>query len=871
MDLKAIVSHEHTDFDAVASQLGAAKLYPEYTPILPRQINRNVSAFLTLHWDALPFERIEDLSPGTRIRRLILVETQTPPSIKGLEVEELESVIVIDHHERSADLPAEWQFEGRPAGACTTLLVEAIADRYIALTPVEATLLLLGIYEDTGSLAYAGTRPVDLRAAAWLIDHGANLDVLRDFLEHSLTEEQRTLYEQLIENARTFEVKGYQVVIATAKTDEYVEEVSTLAHSLRELYDPDALFVAAEMHGHIQLVARSTTDAIQVGDVMEHFGGGGHTRAAAAFVDEGDLDTVVEDIRQVLQDRVQPAVTVGDIMSRGRIRILPSSLTIRQAAEKIRRWGHEGFPVVREDGRVAGVLTRRDVDRALQHHMGGEPVTTVMHKGKIQVAPNDSVEYLQRVMLDYDVGQVAVVDDDSIIGIVTRTDLLKLWATPEEGIRREEIIRRLERAVAPALLKLVRTIADEANAVGDSLYFVGGFVRDLLLNEPTKDLDLVVEGDAIRLGHRLAEKYGGRVVGHRRFGTAKWILTNNEQERDPLLTAAGVPDHIDLVTARTEFYEQPTALPQVEQSNIKLDLHRRDFTINTLAIALDEARYGQLLDFYGGERDLRDGVIRVLHNLSFVEDPTRILRAVRFEKRLVFTIEPRTLEQLHEAVDLLGRVSGDRLRTELELIFQEENAVEMLRRLDDLAVLDRIDPGLTYTNAIGKRFERLAPDAGAEAWFAAWLWDLPKEDVNRVTDRLNVPGSTQKLLQQVFALRDALPDVLDAGRPSEKVTIIESQVRRPEAVRIAAQLVESDQTQTILERYLTDWQHVEPAVSGDRLRDLDVPPGPIYAEILQTVRNAILDGEATTPAEQRELLDRLAEEHKAGLSNEKPA
>lgn len=867
MELNAIISHEHTDFDAVGSQLGAAKIYPDYTPILPRQVNRNVSDFLTLHWDALPFKRVEDVPPAARIRRLVLVETQTLPSIRGLDVEGLESVIVIDHHERSPNLPAEWEFEGRPAGACTTLLVEVIADRRIALSPVEATLLLLGIYEDTGSLTYAGTTPLDLRAAAWLIDHGANLDILRDFLDHPLTDEQRTLYEQLIDNARLFEIKGYKIIIATAETDEYVEEISTLAHSMRDLYDPDALFLAAEMHGHIQLVARSTTDAIDVGDIMEYFNGGGHTRAAAAFVDEGDLTAVVEDIKQFLRDRVQPAVTVGDIMSRGLIRMIPIDHTIERASQKIRRWGHEGFPVVRPDGSVAGVLTRRDVDRALHHHMGDEPVTTVMHKGNIQVTPDDSVEYLQRVMLDYDVGQVAVVEDNSIVGIVTRTDLLKLWATPEEGIRREEIIRRLEQAVPPAFLKLVRTIAKEANELGDSLYFVGGFVRDLLLNQPTKDLDLVVEGDAIRLGRRLANTYGGRIVGHRRFGTAKWILTNSEP-RNSLLTAPGVPDHIDLVTARTEFYEQPTALPQVEQSNIKLDLHRRDFTINTLAIALDEARYGQLLDFYGGERDLRDGKIRVLHNLSFVEDPTRIIRAVRFEQRLAFTIEPRTLEKLHDAIELLDRVSGDRLRTELELIFQEEAAGDMLRRLDELEVLGQINPALTYSGAIRARLDELPPGAGAEVYFAAWLWDIPQEDVNRIAERLNISASIQKLLKQVFALRDVQQDILDAGTASETVTVIEEHARQSDAARIAAQLTESDDVEAVLHRYLEEWQYVEPAVSGERLRELGVPPGPIYAEILQTVRNAILDGEVSTPGEQAALLKRCAEEHQAELTRQ---
>ena len=202
--------------------------------------------------------------------------------------------------------------------------------------------------------------------------------------------------------------------------------------------------------------------------------------------------------------------------------------------------------------------------------------------------------------------------------------------------------------------------------MGYPLYAVGGFVRDLLLAQPNFDLDLVVEGDAIRLAQELVAATGGRLRSHRRFGTAKWILPAELAGENGQL-----PDSLDFVTARTEFYEHPTALPTVERSSIKQDLHRRDFTINTLAVRLTPDRWGELLDFYGGREDLEDGVIRVLHSLSFVEDPTRILRAARFEQRFDFEIEPRTEELIGDALDLLDRVSAERVRHELELILAE--------------------------------------------------------------------------------------------------------------------------------------------------------------------------------------------------------
>nr|WP_290668528.1 CBS domain-containing protein [Ardenticatena sp.] len=861
MELDAILTHEHTDFDAIASQLGAHKLYPSYVPILPRRVNKNVQDFLALHRDVLPFKRIDELPPNTRFVNVILVETQTLPSIKGVRRETLRSVRVIDHHEKRADFPPDWHFEGQLTGACTTLLVQKIAERRIALTPVEATLLLLGIYEDTGALTYAGTTPLDLRAAAWLLEQGANLDVVRNFLDHPLTESQRRLYRQLLQNIESFEINGYTVVIAATAFDEYVDEVSTLSHFIRELHDPAALFVVVKMGDHVQIVARSTTDDIHVGRIMAQFGGGGHARAAAAFVDNQSLEDVVERLRTLLPDFVEPAYRVRDIMSRGRIRTIHPNTTIREAHEQMVRWGHEGFPVVDASGLVVGVLTRRDVDRALHHHMGKQPVSAVMHKGPIFVAPDESVERVQRIMTEYNVGQVPVLENGRIVGIVTRTDLLKLWQRSEEQpYSREEIARRLEEAIPSAILQLVRAIAREANQMGYSLYFVGGFVRDLLLGQPLKDLDLVVEGDAIRLAHRLAEKYGGRVVAHKRFGTAKWILREGERPASSLIGDPTLPPHLDLVTARTEFYEEPTALPTVEESNIKLDLHRRDFTINTLAIALDESRYGQLLDFYGGVRDLREKRIRVLHNLSLVEDPTRILRAVRFEQRLGFEIEPRTLELIRDSLELLGRVSGDRLRHELALILQEERAEQMLARLHALGALQAIDPALTFDDAAAERMRRLREAGITDFWalLAAWLWSLPWENVERIATRLSLAGRDIRKLQALWGVKAQAAALAAAERASQAVHVIEAHTTDERVLRVAWHLLDEPRVRERLHRYLHEWRHVRPRISGSRLREMGLPPGPHYAQLLAQVRNALLDGEVQSEAEEAALLERLA-------------
>ncbi|MBA2390309.1 MAG: CBS domain-containing protein, partial [Geodermatophilaceae bacterium] len=360
--MNLILSHDHTDFDAVAAQLGAWKLHPGWVPVLGRYLNRNVRTFLTLHWAGLPFRRDEELPAGLAIERAILVDTQSLPSLKGIDTQAIPEVLVVDHHAQREDTPDGWDLRLDTTGSCATLFVEEIAERHLSLSWIEATLLLLGIHEDTGSLVYAGATPRDARAAAWLMQQGADLDTLRRYLDHPLTDRQRDLYRRLLEGSDFLEINGFQIVVASAAMDSYVEDVSSLAHSIRDLYDPAALVLVVEMGDHVQMVARSTSDDIDVGELMKTFDGGGHSRAAAAFVDAEPLAKVVARLKQRLPAHVRPAVTVADWMSRGRIRSLAPRSKIEEAAALMRRWGHEGFPVIDESGDVVGVLTRRDVD-----------------------------------------------------------------------------------------------------------------------------------------------------------------------------------------------------------------------------------------------------------------------------------------------------------------------------------------------------------------------------------------------------------------------------------------------------------------------------------------------------------------------------
>ncbi len=876
--MHVILTHEQADFDAVASQLGAHLLNETAVPVLSRKLNRNVRAFLTFYGADLPFVEARHL-PSQPVHAVTLVDTQSLTSIKGMSAET--RVHVVDHHPLRDDLPPGWEITVSGTGANTTVFVEALRDRDVLLGSVQATLLLLGIYEDTGSLTYSRTTARDLRAASYLLEQGASLQIASDYLNHPLSSEQQALYEMLRAAAQSYPINEHTIVVATGDAQGVDEELSTIAHKLRDLLDPDALFVLIKTRSGVQMIARSTSDDIDVSAVLAQFGGGGHERAAAALVKDIPLEAVLQRLLSLLPEHVQPAVRVSQIMSRGP-QMLRQDTSVQEAARRMQRYGYEGYPVVDEQDRLIGLLTRRDVDRAISHNL---KITAgqLMNAGSFTVRPDDSIEHLQQVMTDSGWGQIPVVDPSSggIIGIVTRTDLLKTLTPRPRLPSRRSLAERLEQALPPGRLALLRIVARLAQEQRTAVYIVGGFVRDLILERPSLDFDIVVEEDAIALAKALAARYGGRVTSHLRFGTAKWLLGRGAAFRLDLFKAdcpeladklarSDLPTALDFVTARTEFYTHPTALPTVERGSIKLDLHRRDFTINTLAVRLDGAHYGELQDYWGGLSDLRSGLVRVLHSLSFVDDPTRILRAVRFEQRFGFRIETRTLELLRQALSLLDRISGDRIRHELDAILAEPRLAQILARLAELGVLTAIHPALVWDEWLQVRLQRLLsledesmPADLLQAFnslerkkllYLLWMLRLAPGHAASLMARLKFTAEMRKLVQSAVELWGELPAL--AGQKPSVITARLDDAPLPALVGVYI-ASESEQVRGALITYLTRWRKISPHTDGHALRARGLPPGPRYKEILQELRSAWLDGEIQSEEQEQLRLELL--------------
>ncbi|MBC7875568.1 MAG: CCA tRNA nucleotidyltransferase [Anaerolineales bacterium] len=388
---------------------------------------------------------------------------------------------------------------------------------------------------------------------------------------------------------------------------------------------------------------------------------------------------------------------------------------------------------------------------------------------------------------------------------------------------------------------LLTHIANQSASMNMPCYIVGGFVRDLLLEKPVKDFDIVVEGDAIKLGEALVKKHGGKLTAHHKFSTAIWFVHENE--------------FVDLITARSEVYEHAGALPTVKPSTIDDDIRRRDFSINAMAVRIDGDHFGELLDPLNGQNDLKEKTVRVLHPHSFIDDPTRIFRAIRYEQRYGFKIEPNALKMIsQESFEILSKLSGERIRHEFDLIFAEVNSSKMIFRLGELGALGAFHHQLPELNEkYSELFNSKTPDEFGISnnqvmlGYLLWLLDSPMEMVRSISNRLDFSADLSDAVRAVLHLKNELPTFADF-RPSTWTA------RLDKVPLISIYVLWLVTKEAALKEFLTKWRHVKTNITGDDLIARGIAPGPRYKEILTRLRAAWLDGEVKNQMEEKELL-----------------
>ncbi len=405
--------------------------------------------------------------------------------------------------------------------------------------------------------------------------------------------------------------------------------------------------------------------------------------------------------------------------------------------------------------------------------------------------------------------------------------------------------------IPPEKQTLLSSIAGQAASMNMPCYLVGGFVRDILLGKPVNDLDIIVEGDAIQFGESLVKKYGGKLTPHTKFRTAIWHL--------PLTFAQSVQSaSLDLITTRNETYLSPGALPTIKPSTIGDDLLRRDFTINAMAVRLDGEHFGELLDPLNGQADLEKKIIRILHPRSFMDDPTRIFRAIRYEQRYGFFLDPSTLHLINsECFAVLNTLSGQRIRHEIDLIFAEENSLKMLLRLSDLGVFNRFDPNMPKINEKYLALQNSIPPAEFPIsvdrvllGYLLWLFDSPVEIVNALSKRLDFTSDLSNATLAAAQLKNDLIPCKDF-KPSAWTFHLE---KIPLSVIYALWLITNEPA---LKEFIVKWRHVKAKSTGDDLKARGLPPGPRFGEILPQLRAAWLDGKVHSFEDELKLLETL--------------
>ncbi|MCX8031195.1 MAG: CBS domain-containing protein [Thermodesulfovibrionales bacterium] len=854
--MEIITTHLNADFDAVASAIVIKKLYPEANIVLPGAMEKKVKEFIELFFPE-EIKKLKDISPE-HVKKLIIVDTKHPDRIgplKALIGQPNIKIHIYDHHPPTKeDIKGELQIIEN-VGAVSTIVTSIIQRKKLMLTPMEATLLCLGIYQETGSLLFPSTTPKDLIAVAYLLKRGANLNIVSEFLKVEMSKEEITLLNELVGSLKEIILQDKKIKIAKGKMEGF-GDVAHLAHTIMDMEDIDALFMLIGMADKILVVARSKTPEVDVAQILSEMGGGGHPSAASATIKDIPFELVEEKLEASLKKHIKPVKLASDVMTSPVI-VLDWMRTIKDAEDMMTKYGVNVLPIVKNN-KYLGIITREVVEKALFHGFHKSKCIDFATTDAMTVVTSTPIKEVEAIMIEQNQRFIPVLDGERIEGAITRTDIMR--ALYEDVLRKSRVItqestthkdfNRFERNVS-AMLKdhlteplynILLKAGETADEIGMNAYLVGGCVRDLIRREENFDIDIVVEGSGIEFAKKLANQIKAKILTHNRFGTASIIVNNAGKKGEPL--------RIDIATARTEYYESPATLPKVEVSSIKKDLYRRDFTINTMAVKLNKKHFGLLIDFFGGQRDIKDKQIRVLHNLSFVEDPTRAFRAIRFSERFGYKLTKHTenLIKLAIKMNIFEKLSGSRIYDELMLIFKETNPLKALKRLNDYNLLSVIHKKLSYTPTIENLlisvhetiiwFELLflkeKYDKGL-IYLIALLNNLKHEEIKEALQRLMVSKQVEtKIFEDRYSSQEIIRN-LEPNNPVDNYHLLKG--KSIEAILFSMASCKDSGKKKAISQYLLELRHIKPLIKGKDLIELGLKPGPQFSDIL----NKILD------------------------------
>lgn len=852
--MQIITAHTGCDFDALSSMVAAGKLYPEAKLCFSGVLSREVRDFMRLYGWMVPVVKVsrKDLD---KVKRLILVDTRWINRIgifKDLIGKRGVEIHIYDHHPPH---PGDIQGDAgvcREVGATTSILVDLIKKRGIPVTPFEATLLCLGIYEDTGSLSFSSTTSLDLQSAAFLLERGANLELISSFLNRGLSEKQNLLLKSFLENSKIKMINGVEIFIIGVEIEDFVGGISLPLRKFIDLKNPDVTFAIVRSKEKVYLMARSRNPSINVGEILSFFKGGGHNLAASAIIKNKDIEEVEKELYRVLEKNIHPGITVGQIMRSPVSTVSPD--TPVGEVEKIMQEDDLEILPVQEKQEIIGVISREKVKNVISHSSINSPVKSYYSRKFISISPFVSLKKAQQTMMEEDVSYLFVFQGEKFMGVLTGLDLFKAFHKDSRDFSSENLKDKLKEKVPPGIVDILLRAGKLAYSMGWSVFIVGGFVRDLLLGNENFDIDLVIEGDGIFYAEKLSEELGANLTIHRDFGTATLNLSENFK--------------LDIATSRREFYPRPASLPHVKPAPLKEDLFRRDFTVNAMAISINPPDFGRLIDFFGGRRDLRERKVRVLHVRSFIDDPTRIFRAIRFEQRYNFCIEKVTERLIKLALreGVFQLLSGKRIKEELKQILEEDRPERNVYRMQKLGILKVIQPGIYLDSSREMIFDKLIDTIAryeiltgekSKRWLirlSVLLRDLTEEEIENFCSKYSFTREERETILISSKKADEIVERLTVPemKPSSIYYLLRSYP--PEALILAMAIAKNDIVEKRIVLYLSHLQKIELEITGDDLKKMGYKPSPEFSRILEETKKAKLDGLVKTVEEEVEFI-----------------
>jgi tRNA nucleotidyltransferase (CCA-adding enzyme) len=837
--MKIITTHDHYDFDALASIVSVKKLYKDAIVILPYEAESNVKKFLKIYPNILESSSIQDIDLNS-IDEIIIVDTSSKRRISSfiscLDNKKIK-ITIFDHHiHNENDIVADNSFIKHAGSTVSIILNEIFKNKKIEFSKDEILLFLLGIYEDTGKLTYPTTTNLDKRICSILLGvYKGNEKDLNVFLETKLDDSQMNILNIIKQNQKVYSLGKFSVVFSGVDISENIWDLSSIVHKYKEENNFTVIFCVFKKKEKIHVIARSQNKNFPVLSTIKYFNGGGHETAASALLLDKTLDEVLYEVKKIFFQYVVYRKKIFDFDL--------------FKAEFLREFNFESWSenlkafVYKYKGVLYGIY-REELEKLAKHKILFNKKCLFYPVVKIQ----DSKKIISLKEYIHNTPLVLFIESSNGANkVLSQKEIVEFFpyeVSLDKGYKKYISKKYLGKKI----MNILEAIKAMSSKNGMHPYLVGGVVRDIFMKSEIKDVDIVIDkGSGIEFAKNLAQNLNLSFESFDKFNTAKIGLKQNMD--------------IDIATTRSEYYPYPASLPVVSNSILWDDMQRRDFTVNAMAICLAKENYGYMADFFGGLKDLENKIIRVMHNLSFIDDPTRIYRAVRFIARFGFKFDEHTERLFVWAVEseLHKKISSYRLTEEIKLLLGEASNVNIIKIMDKYNIFSHIHKNIIIDyklieNIMDSLFvSMLYVHNQYKEWFVFLLGvcdNLKEDQIKELSINL-----TKEEKQNLLELKSKINLILskiskEKTKPSEVFYLINS-LSIESVIYILAKSKTHLAKKRIFE-YLTKTKHIRLHIDGNKLKSMGIKEGSLYRKILQTIYEAKLDGKLHTLEQELE-------------------